>query len=242
MRLLQLNAWGGRLEKQILDLINKEQPDILCLQEAVSLPGGSNGGLFLTVEEMKSNTGMNLSYAPVFSFKYMKRNAAFGNAILSKQKYLTQQTLFTNLEHKDDFDFATDDYNIRNLLHVSINYEGEQLHVLTHHGHHVPHHKQGDADSLRQCRQIAEYIKGLKGKIILTGDFNLEPDSASIEQLNEILTNLSLKYNLSTTRTQLTHKTEVCDYIFVSNDIDIKSFRAPDDIVSDHKALVLDFA
>ncbi len=241
MKLLQLNAWGGRLEKQIQNIIVQEKPDLICLQEAVSIKGGSNGGWFLSVDEMKQLYDMQLAYSPVINFSFMSRKAEFGNAILSKQKFTTQNTVFTRLEYKKDFDFERDDYNIRNLLHVSLNDNGQQLHILTHHGHHVPSHKKGDKETLRQCIQIAEYIKSLQGKVILTGDFNLEPHSESIEQLNKILTNLSIKARLTTTRTPLTHKTEVCDYIFINDGIDVKDFKALDDIVSDHKALILSF-
>lgn len=241
MKLLQLNAWGGRLEKQVFSLIDQEKPDIICLQEAVSIKGGSNGGWFLTVDEIKRDFTMNLAYSPVVDFLFMRRRVKFGNAILAKPALASENTVFTGLEYKDNFDINGDDYNIRNLLHVTIDDGGQELHVLTHHGHHVPNHKRGDEESMRQCKQIADYITGLSGKIILTGDFNLEPHSESLEQINELLINLPIKAGVKTTRTQLTHKKEVCDYIFVNDKITVESFSVLDDIASDHKALVMDF-
>ena len=239
---MQLNVWGGRLGKQIQNLIDQEKPDVICLQESVSMKGGSNGGWFLTVDEIKRLNKMNLTYSPVISFSFMRRKAEFGNAILTKAKILNQNTVFTRLEYKKDFDYESDDHNIRNLLHVIVDNKGKQLHILTHHGHHVPNHKKGNEDTLRQCNQIAEYIKGLKGEIILTGDFNLEPNSESINKINKILRNLAIEAQLITTRTPLTHKTEVCDYIFVNDEVRVKSFNALDDVVSDHKALILEFS
>ncbi len=239
---MQLNVWGGRLEKQIQNLITQEKPDIICLQEAVSIKGGSNGGWFLTVDEIEQLYDMNLVYSPVISFSFMRRKAEFGNAIFTKDKILDKNTFFTRLEYKKDFDIESDDYNIRNLLHViTVDNNGKQINILTHHGHHVPNHKKGNEETLRQCKQISEYVKGLQGEIILTGDFNLEPDSESIEQINKILRNLPLEARLTTTRTLLTHKTEVCDYIFVNDEVEVKGFKALEDIVSDHKALVLEF-
>ncbi len=239
---MQLNVWGGRLGKQIQNLIDQEKPDVICLQEAVSIKGGSNGGWFLTVDEIKRLYKMSLAYSPVISFSFMRRNAEFGNAILTKAKLVNQNTVFTRLEYKKDFDFENDDYNIRNLLHVVVDNKGKDLHILTHHGHHVPNHKKGNEETLRQCNQIAEYIKGLRGEIILTGDFNLEPNSESMEKINKILRNLAIETQLTTTRTPLTHKTEVCDYIFVNEEVRVKSFNALDDVVSDHKALILEFS
>lgn len=75
----------------------------------------------------------------------------------------------------------------------------------------------------------------------MTGDFNLEPHSESLELINNMLTNLPIKYGLKTTRTELTHKTEVCDYIFVNDQVKVESFKALEDIASDHMALVTVF-
>jgi endonuclease/exonuclease/phosphatase (EEP) superfamily protein YafD len=81
----------------------------------------------------------------------------------------------------------------------------------------------------------------LSGPVILTGDFNLVPGSKSLEPLNKMLRNLSIEFRLSTTRNQLTHKNEVCDYIFVNDKVQVKQFEASDALISDHKALILDF-
>lgn len=86
---------------------------------------------------------------------------------------------------------------------------------------------------------IVEYIKKLDGPVVLCGDFNLKPKSESLELINKILINHAKERGVITTRTPLTHKTEVCDYIFTSPDIDVKEFQVLDDIVSDHKALVV---
>ncbi len=118
---------------------------------------------------------------------------------------------------------------------------GETIHVLNHHGHHVNQHKNGDKETMRQCRIIADEIKKLSGKVVVCGDFNLSPHSESIEQINTLLTNLSIKNKLTTTRNQLTHKSEVCDYIFVNNEIVVNTFESSEEIISDHMALIVNF-
>jgi endonuclease/exonuclease/phosphatase (EEP) superfamily protein YafD len=55
------------------------------------------------------------------------------------------------------------------------------------------------------------------------------------------LTNLPAQFGLQTTRTELTTKTEVCDYIFVNDSVTVNSFGAIDKLASDHKALILEF-
>ncbi|MDQ3123374.1 MAG: endonuclease/exonuclease/phosphatase family protein [bacterium] len=241
MKLLQANIWGGRLSNQLIDILAKEKADILCFQEIISTKG--DGFIFETLENIKKQLGYEYSFfSPVFDINLMQKTAGFGNAILSKLPFESTNTVFTRLEHKNNFDFDLDDYNIRNFQHASININGQLLHVLNHHGHHVHQNKNGDKETMRQCGIIADYIKQLKGAVILVGDFNLAPHSESLEQINGILRNLSVKFDLKTTRTSLTNKTEVCDYIFVSEDIKVTEFFASDDIFSDHKALILEFS
>jgi endonuclease/exonuclease/phosphatase family metal-dependent hydrolase len=240
VKLLQLNAWGGRLEKQIVGLIRKERPDIVCLQEIIQM--GGKGALFETMEELQKDCGFaHAFHSPVFSFSFMRRRAHFGNAILSQLPLLSTETIYTNLEYRENFDFEADDYNIRNLQHAVLTLGEDKLNILNHHGHHIHQHKDGDDQTMRQMRQVSGYIDGLDGPVILTGDFNLAPHSESLEVLNRRLRNLSIEHKLRTTRTMLTQKKEVCDYIFINDAVEVKSFRMADELVSDHAALILDF-
>ncbi len=240
MRLVQLNAWGGRLEHQLVDLLSAEAANLVCLQEIISTEG--NGALAIPLEKLQAKLGLVHSFmSPVFSFNLMNKKASFGNATLSEFPFKVQETIFTNLEYQADFDFDSYDYNIRNLQHVQVNVGGKKLTILNHHGHHIRQHKNGDAQTMRQMNQIASYLDTLDGPVILTGDFNLAPDSKSLGILNAKLRNLSVEYKLLTTRNSMTSKAEVCDYIFVSDGVSVKNFRASDVIASDHQALILDF-
>jgi endonuclease/exonuclease/phosphatase (EEP) superfamily protein YafD len=171
----------------------------------------------------------------------MQRTAEFGNCILSKLPFSAKETIFTKGEFVHDFDFKKHDYNIRTLQHVAIQTQDGPIHILNHHGHHIPNHKNGDEETLRQCGQIADYIEKLSNKVLLTGDFNLSPNSESLEKINKVLTNLCIVNNVETTRTIFTHKNEVCDYIFVSNDVVVNKFDVLDDLASDHRALIAEF-
>lgn len=242
MKIMQLNAWGGRLESNIHKLMEDERPDIVCLQEAIDYKGEIYS-LLGTLDALQKKVPYKYRYySPGIRFRLMRKHAEWGNCILSQYPILKKSTHWTNLEFIDDFDFAEHDYNARNFQHCALKTKNNKsLHILNHHGHHIPSHKNGDAQTLRQMKMIGEYVDNLEGPVVLAGDFNLSPKSKSIEQLNKRLINLSTKYKLKTTRTPLTHKNEVCDYIFVSKDIKVKNFYASSEIVSDHMALVLDF-
>lgn len=242
MKLLQLNIWGGRLDKQILKLVSDQKPDILCLQEVIDLKQG-RAGLFVSADEIKDELNYQYKYmTPAFSFNYTHRKASIGNCIISKYPITEEQTIFTGLEYVEDFDWLGDSSNIRNLQEVTLSLpENKKLKVLNHHGHHIHQHKNGDNETMRQCAIIAKQVKSQAIPVILAGDFNLAPNSKSLNQINEVLNNLCIENNLKTTRTNLTTKTEVCDYIFVSQDIQVNEFKALDYVASDHQALVLDF-
>jgi len=241
VKLMQLNAWGGRMEPQIADLIRTEKPDILCLQESISF-GGEGTGLFITIENIQEIGDLSFAaFAPVFSFSYMKGTAKFGNCILSRFPIQEAKTVFTYLEHKDNFMWGEDSANVRNFVHATIDIQGKPFNVVTHHGFWVADHKNGNDETLRQTKIIADYCHKLTGPSILTGDFNLIPESGSIKQINKVMTNLTLEHGLKTTRTPLTTKTEACDFIFVSKEVKVRRFGALEKQASDHMALVLEF-
>jgi exonuclease III len=71
MKILQLNIWGGKLGKQIIELIHTENPDIVCFQEVVALPHQSSL-LFTTYGDIVSQTGYEYSYfSAAFGFTMM---------------------------------------------------------------------------------------------------------------------------------------------------------------------------
>ena len=45
MRIVSLNAWGGRLFEAMTDWLADVQPDVLCLQEVVFAPGSPSAWL-----------------------------------------------------------------------------------------------------------------------------------------------------------------------------------------------------
>jgi endonuclease/exonuclease/phosphatase family metal-dependent hydrolase len=240
MKILQLNVWGGKLGKQIVEVLEREKADVVCLQEPVEYPKGESI-FFMDIEEIRTKTGYEYCYfSPQFGYKLMNRYAKSGTAILSNLPFLETNTWFTRLEYIDNYDFFDTDYNIRNLQHVVVETDERKINILNHHGHHVPDHKNGNEETMRQCMMIVEYVEKLEGPVVLCGDFNLVPESESLEQINKILVNHPKERGVLTTRTPLTHKTEVCDYIFTSPDLQVKNFQVLDDIASDHKALTIE--
>lgn len=241
MKLMTLNVWQGRLERVLLKHLEQQDIDFACMQEAVDYPGKTNG---LISSYQKIGTSMRLNHQFFSALNAMKlgsRNLTFGNVIYSSRPFEQTETIFTRGSYKEGFDFDIDDYNIRALQHAMVTVGDKKLHILNHHGHHIDTHKLGDDETMRQITLIINYIKKLDGAVILCGDFNLSPESESMKQFDPILRNLPVEYKLETTRSLLTYKKEVCDYIFVNQDVDVKSFSMDQTIISDHNALTLEF-
>jgi len=241
MKLITLNVWQGRLERVLLGHLETLGIVFACIQEAVNCEGQS-GGLASSYQKIGNSLKLDQQFfSPLSSMKLGSKNIKFGNVTYSNIPFSETNTFFTRGSYKEDFDINVDDYNIRAFQHVLVEFEGKKLNILNHHGHHINAHKLGDKETMRQVVQIANYIKKLDGAVILCGDFNLEPRSESIKYLDGILHNLSVGHSLKTTRSLLTSKKEVCDYIFVNDDIVVKDFYMDETIISDHNSLILDF-
>lgn len=240
MKILQLNVWSFRLEKLVIDFCLNQKPDVICFQEVTSIEGGA-GCYFGTLEEFNEALRYPYSYfSPALEFSFMRRTVQFGNVILSRLPFSTTETLQTRNQLTKDFDVISDDYNVRNLQHVMLSTGGGRLHILNHHGYQIADHKYGDEETLRQCALIRDYVKKLSGEVVLAGDFNLEPRSPSLQLLNNTLRNLCIEHKITTTRTPLSSKREVCDYIFVNDKVTLKKFEAANELLADHKALLIE--
>jgi endonuclease/exonuclease/phosphatase family metal-dependent hydrolase len=241
LKIIQLNIWGGKLGFQVIDFLKAEKPDFVCMQEVHDLKG-SSGALFSTLDEIKEEGGFSESFmSPTYSFRYMERELEYGNAILGKTPFDSTETVFTRGAYKRNFDFMTDDHNARNLQVSATRIGNTPLHILNHHGHHVQGSKAGNDEITQQMRIIADAIEPLAGPVILCGDFNLAPSSPSLAVINEKLTNLSIAYKLKRTYSQFSIINEVCDYIFVNDRVKVRRFEMSKALVSDHKALILEF-
>lgn len=240
MKLLQLNTWSCNLAPEIAKLLQREQPDIVCLQEVISTE--QTGKVLQSLEEIVVEVSYEyVYYSPLAQFRFMHGTASRGNAILSKYPLVDTGTFWTHGEFQPDFDYSMGWNSARGVAYATAQTPEGDIRVVTTHGYHIKMHKNGDDETLRACRQIDEFVRNLDGPVVLTGDFNLVPESESMRVFDGTLRNLTREANLNTTRNYLTTKTEVCDYI-LTRDIEVRRFAALDDVVSDHQALLLEFA
>ncbi len=241
MKIIQANIWVGKLKFQLTDFFEEQPADIVCMQEVSDLKG-SAGPFFATLEDVvEAGNFSDSAMAPVYRANYMNRDMGFGNAVASKFPIVESKTIFTYGGYQEQADELESDMNVRNFQHLVLDVAGKRLNVLNHHGFYVAGSKAGNQETLRQMNIIAEYIKKLDGPIILCGDLNLTPETESMRVFNGLLTNLSAKNNLTSTFTDLNFNNAVSDYILVNDQVTVNSFEMLEVLISDHKALILDF-
>ena len=232
MNIISLNIWNGRLYSDLEKFIGQqfEDTDVFCLQEIFRAHNTSVTEDFLdTPEKIEKVLGSNHSFISDNN----------GLMICSKNTYEIKDHGVIQVFKHGDFK--------KNLLWVLLNHDEIDYLVGTVHGIWS---KEGRGDTPERIRQ-SEIIKTVYDKYesnkILTGDFNLLPNTKSIDILEDNMINLIKRYDISNTRTSLKKHSNFdkeaenfADYIFVSPNIKVKSFNILPDVVSDHYPLRLE--
>jgi endonuclease/exonuclease/phosphatase family metal-dependent hydrolase len=169
-----------------------------------------------------------------------------GNEILSKYPIVEA----TNEHYYKSYSLALDWTNWKQEDHgrvlqvVELENNCKKFQVLNIHGIWTED-KKGDDRTIKQCEYVVNAAKRKDIPTIITGDFNLSPDSPSIQKINNHFRNLIGEYSIGTTRPDFDDGTDkgknVVDYVFVSNDIEVKKFETIQTDISDHLPLMLDF-
>jgi endonuclease/exonuclease/phosphatase family metal-dependent hydrolase len=131
----------------------------------------------------------------------------------------------------------------RRLQWFEVLIEDKKLLIANVHLTHRPEGKQDSERRERQSEMIISFLNIFDCPKILCGDFNLLPDTKSIQMIERAgMRNLIKEYNITSTRTELYKKPlRLADYVFVSPEIKINSFTVLPDVISDHSPLFIDF-
>lgn len=247
LKIMQINIWAGRIQRPLYALIEREQPDIVFVQEALNFPGAidtaSLWGTWNTLDGMAEHGNLTHSfYAPCNSWTMFGETLSFGNAILSKVPLTNETVHYTagngpiHHEQPGNIDYNTS----RNFQHTVVHTGQTQLHLINHHGHWVPNNL-GNEVSVERLQVVADYIRGLQGPVIMAGDLNLSPDTAAVQGLLSTTGLIDTTSHTGTTTLSAAHYVDrniICDYIFASPEINVTEAKILDDVVSDHRPLI----
>jgi endonuclease/exonuclease/phosphatase family metal-dependent hydrolase len=238
--------------------------DILCLQEVSDKIDDSANSDFVSKNHIDKATE-NLKYSffgktwiiKDFHLKNFHQKASFdydfggflkaGNYLRTRFKIIWKANIFVQATPTFEVADWTEWPNNQSKAVQVVDLElpnSKKLRVLNYHGIWTKE-KIGNKETLKACRQILGLAKEVDCPTIIVGDFNLFPDTPSMQVFYKDFTSLVDTHNITTTRPKSNElsnlERNVVDFVLVSKDIKVKSFEVLDLDVSDHLPLVLDF-
>lgn len=219
----------------------------MCLQEVYGAPPHlqlfdlfSHFGVLEKVK--KTLPGYHCYFSPTYDVRVLGETMSYGNAILSKYPFVETETFFINGQRHTAEKFQK--INVRNLQRVRVRLDDNRSFSLINHHGFWDVNPLGNEQTVEKMQRVAEVIGETERPIIFCGDLNVNPASPALRALDGLgLRNLTLDHNIVNTLSSA-HRAGVevvCDYIFSSPEIGVKNFRVSEELVSDHKALVLEF-
>lgn len=265
MRIVCLNGWGGKLHDALAVYVRDADPDVLCLQEVVHTPASDKHWLDYRdgdhVLPQRANFFRDIADAlPEHIATFCP--AAQGDLWDGDRSIPSQWGLATFVRrrfpvigqiqafvHKT---FSPDGYGdhprSRNAHAVRL-YDFERgwpVCVIHTHGLRDLNGKMDTPERIAQAHRLAELVKALSepgDRIVLCGDFNVEPDSETFG----ILAGVGLKDLVAGrghTGTRTSHYSKpgrFADYMLVNALVDVRRFDVvTDPEVSDHRPLLLE--
>jgi endonuclease/exonuclease/phosphatase family metal-dependent hydrolase len=267
VKVVSLNAWGGKLGAPLLEYLGAEAPDVLCLQEVVHTPAASQGWLTYRdrdhVLPQRANLFAELvaalpdhagTFCPASRGELWDGDIAvpsqFGIATFVRRSLpvIGQAQGFV---HKT---YSPDGYGEhprpRNAHVVRVFNEARGGAVMIGHMHGLRDPVAGKADTperLAQARALAALVQAVavpRDAVVVCGDFNIEPGSETFAVLAGIgLDDLVQRHGVTSTRTSHYGKPgRYADYMLVNVEVAVRAFTvASSPEVSDHCPLVLEF-
>ncbi len=253
MQLISLNTWGGSAgrEKLLAFFTTHKDVDIFCLQEVMSAPyrhleGKVVGGVAFSNNQRMPYGVQDISGLLDTHTAYFRPHQGdhYGLLTLVKKDFVIAEEgeLFVHKEkgYEPEGDMGL---HARNIQYATIATEKGNRTVINFHGLWNGKGKGDSEDRLRQSDNIIQFLQKLQNPYVLCGDFNLLPDTESLQKLERFgLHNLIKENGITSTRTSFYTKPEkFADYTLVSDGIKVSTFRILPDEVSDHSPMFLDF-
>ncbi len=243
MKIISLNVWGGRQHESLLAFFKEHQNvDVFCLQEVYHEAEGKDtiwkGANFNTLRDLQNV----LPDHEVFYHPHLED--WWGLAMFVKKGIPVKEVgeEFVHLYKRHNLDIEVYGHTAKNLQYLKTSENGKELTILNFHGLWNGKGKTDSSERLDQSRKIVEHLSSINHDVVLCGDFNLLPETESIQIIqNSGLRNLIAEYGVTSTRTELYSKPDkFADYAFVSQGLSVKEFTVLPDIVSDHSPLLIE--
>jgi endonuclease/exonuclease/phosphatase family metal-dependent hydrolase len=265
MQIISLNAWGGTCHDRLLPWIAAAQPDVLCLQEVIHSPVPAPDWLTyrdgnhvlpqranLFAEVVAALPDHSATFCPAAQGELWDGDRAlpsqWGVATFVRRRFpvIGQAQGFV---HKDWSAHGYGDHPRSRTAHAVRLHDPDQdrtLSIAHMHGLRDPRGKVDTTERAGQARlflDLSDRVSASDELRVLCGDFNVEPESATLRLLAEAgFVELVTAGGFPGTRTTLYPKPRrFADYLLVNQPQAVRRFdvlTAPE--VSDHCPLILE--
>lgn len=266
LRIVSLNAWGGAVWSALQPWIGSIAADVLCLQEVIRAPEPSpdwlqyqdsnrhldqRADLFADVSACLP--GYQSSFAPAArgplrdaEGRVYRSEHGLGVWVAPHLAVSAQASAFIHGTFRSDGWGAEPVPRAMQMLRIADGDTGRAMVIAHLHGLRDPSGKGETPERDRQADAIVAALTAFaapEDRMVLAGDFNLLPGSATFDLLARIgLADLVTGRGITDTRTRLYKKPQRhANYMLVRDNAEVLAFDAPaEPVVSDHRALVLD--
>lgn len=244
-KVIQINVWKGTLLPALVPWLIAEAPDIITAQELSS--GNENGCPDKTLDlysHLRAQLRMNGAMAKDWSI-LGHPNDYFAKGVYAKGEIVKQEVIPLKIGDTISPEVRRRSYPSapRSLLDCTVMFQGRLLHVLSVHGAWTES-PVDTPEKIRQANIMVDHIRRLgDAPFIYGGDFNMTPETRTIQMLAAVAHNIVTAPPSTITRTThpTIHKTAsfkpqgvLCDHIFVSPHFTAIAVDAPVVPVSDH--------
>ncbi|MCL4353152.1 endonuclease/exonuclease/phosphatase family protein [Patescibacteria group bacterium] len=181
IKIISWNIWKGKNLDRIIDFLERENADIIGLQEVIekdAVKGGINIGSFIA-----DKLGYFLTYCKAFTTDRHVPVFDIGNATLSRIKPLKSKCIFLSGIEEYKGDSQTEP---RIAVETQFSIGGKSLTVFNT---HLSYSDKLAVSNIRK-KQTEKLIGLLKSQnTILLGDFNAAPESPEVKSIAKILKN-----------------------------------------------------
>lgn len=250
MKLLCLNIWGGQVYEPLIEFIKQQSKtiDIFCFQEMLNGKPGEKSEVLTNAPKAKIDLYSDfLSILNDYNGYFAPSQGKEGLSMFVKKtiEVASVGDAFVYL-HKNSMQKGRPETIGRNIQYLNLIYNNRNFSIINFHGLWAKSGKGDTPERLKQSENIVDIVKNLSGSKMLCGDFNLWPDTKSIEIIENNFKNLIKEYNVKLTRSRLypdylDEKDRFADYVFVSSDINVLDFKVLENEVSDHLPMILEF-
>jgi endonuclease/exonuclease/phosphatase family metal-dependent hydrolase len=249
-RFLNLNIYKGKYLPKIIEFVKQERFDLVHFQE-VSGGSISQDQAHDDFRTLSQELALQGKLASAMGIKGDSQ-AYFGNATFfnpTKFKLIKTQVLrLSPYQELENYETRRIEDDPRCALIMTFKTGAKQITTINTHLAWGPR-PDDKPYKVKQACILLDFVKKLKSPFILSGDFNLAPDTQIVQSFDEIGRNLSLEQGLTNTLNPQIHRVKnlfpaglLVDYVYVSQGVKIERFEVKPIDLSDHYPSVAAFS